>query len=115
MKLKIALATLAGLALAGALLVPSTGTAKSGSTTVKVGDDFFSPDKETVSSGSTVKFKWVGSNDHNVTKSSGPGKAFASDTTNSKGVNYERKFKKDGTYELVCTIHAGMDMKLKVK
>ena len=116
MKLKIALATLAGLALAAALLLPSTGAAKGGGTTVKVGDDFFSPSSKSISSGTNVKFKWVGtSNDHNVTKTSGPGKDFASETTASPGVQYERTFKKSGTYKMVCTIHPDtMQLKLKV-
>ena len=85
------------------------------STTVKVGDNFFSPDKKSVSKGTKVKFKWVGSNPHNVTKSSGPGGSFASGTTSSRGVNFTKKFKKTGRYKLICTIHSGMKMTLKVK
>jgi plastocyanin len=84
------------------------------STTVKVGDNFFKPDNKTVSKGTKVKFKWVGNNNHNVTKTSGPGGSFSSSTTDARGVNFSKKFKKKGTYKLICTIHAGMDMKLKV-
>jgi plastocyanin len=85
------------------------------STTVKVGDNFFAPDKKSVKKGTKVKFKWVGNNDHNVTKSSGPGGSFASDTFDNRGVNFKKKFKKSGRYKLICTIHPGMQMKLKVK
>ena len=110
---KIVLTTLAALALGALLLLPGTGTA-GGSTTVKVGDDFFSPKSKSISKGTTVKFKWVNtSNQHNVVKKSGPGKDFASDTTSKPGVNYQRTFKKSGTYKVTCTIHPDT-MKLKL-
>ena len=113
MKRKVSVAGgLAAVAAAAALVVPSIGGAAS--TTVKVGDDFFSPDKKTVSAGTTVKFKWVGQDDHNVVKQRGPGGSFASETTDAPGVNFSKKFKKSGKYKLVCTIHEGMDMVLKV-
>ncbi|HEX2129631.1 MAG TPA: plastocyanin/azurin family copper-binding protein [Solirubrobacterales bacterium] len=104
------LATVAALV---ALIVPAGGGAAAG-TTVKLGDNFFSPEKKRVSSGTTVRFKWVGNNDHNVVKQSGPGKSFASETTDEPGVNFTKKFKKDGKYKIVCTLHQGMDMTLKV-
>jgi plastocyanin len=114
MQRRITLAmAIAAAALAGAVLSTGTATAGGGAT-IKVDDDFFSPNKKTVSSGTAVKFKWVGSNAHNVTKQSGPGGSFQSETTDDKGVNFTKKFKKAGTYKLVCTIHQGMDMKLKV-
>ena len=110
---RLSLTTLAALAIAALLMLPGTGTA--GGTTVKLGDDFFKPDSKTVSKGTKVRFKWIGDNAHNVTKTKGPGKNFASETTSSDGVHYVRKFKKSGKYKLVCTIHSGMDMVLKVK
>ena len=110
-------ALLIAIALVGALGLVTTfgGVAGAKSTTVQVGDNFFSPDKKSVSKGTMVKFKWVGSNPHNVTKASGPGGSFASDTTGNRGVNFTKKFKKTGKYKLICTIHSGMKMTLKVK
>ena len=100
--------------LAGVALLGGATPALAAKKTVRVGDNFFSPDKKSVSKGTKVKFKWVGSNPHNVTKSSGPGGSFGSDTTSSRGVNFTKKFKKTGKYKLICTIHSGMKMTLKV-
>jgi plastocyanin len=90
--------------LAVALLALSTGAVAAFK--VKVGDDFFSPDKATIS---------AGSGDHNVVKKRGPGGPFASGTTDDPGVNFKKKFKKPGTYKLICSVHDEMKMKLTVK
>jgi plastocyanin len=110
-------ALLIAILLVGSLALVTTfgGVAGARSTTIQVGDDFFSPDKKTVGKGTKVKFKWVGRDEHNVTKKSGPGSAFASATTDARGVNFSKKFKKSGTYKLICTIHDGMNMKLTVR
>ena len=105
----IALVAIAGLAL---LAGGATGAA---STTIKLDDNFFSPDSKSVKKGTKVRFKWVGDNPHNVVKASGPGGSFSSETTSKPGVNYTKKFKKAGKYKIVCTIHDGMDLKLKVR
>jgi plastocyanin len=116
MKRKVSVAgALAGVAALVALIVPAGGGAAAG-TTIKLGDNFFSPDKKTVSSGTTVRFKWIGNNDHNVVKQSGPGRNFESEVTNDPGVNYTKKFKKSGRYKILCTIHPDkMKLTLKVK
>ena len=114
MKRKVSLAgALLAVAALTALIVPAGGGAASG-TTIKLGDNFFSPEKKTVAAGTTVRFKWIGENKHNVVKQSGPGKAFASDTTDAPGVNYTKKFKKAGRYKILCTIHEE-DMHLTLK
>jgi plastocyanin len=85
-------------------------------TTVKLGDNFFKPKKKTIRRGTKVRFKWVGRNPHNVTRTRGPGRRFASRTTSRRGVNFARRFKKRGTYLLVCTIHpTEMRLKLRVR
>ena len=100
----------------GLAIGPLSGVAGArGSTTVKLADDFFSPGRETVSAGTKVRFKWIGSDRHNVTKKSGPGRSFGSETTDDRGVNFAKKFKKRGNYKLICTIHATDGMKLKLK
>jgi len=111
-KFPIAGAILA-VAAAGALALPTSGGAAN--TTIKVGDDFFSPASKTVKKGTKIKFKWIGDRPHNVVKQKGPGGGFASRTTSARGVNFSKKFKKAGTYKIICTIHGGMQMTLKVK
>ena len=98
-------------------LVAATGgvAGARASTTIQVDDDFFSPDSKTVSKGTKVKFKWVGTDEHDVVKKSGPGGAFGSGPTDAPGVNFSKKFKKVGKYKIICTLHEGMKMKLKVK
>lgn len=86
-----------------------------GSATIKVGDDYFAPDKKTVSKGTKVKFNWVGDDKHDVVKLSGPGRDFDSGPLEGSGVLFSKKFKKAGTYKIICSIHDGMNMKLVVK
>lgn len=91
----------------------ATGKAKN---TVEVGDDYFLPIKLEVKQGATVKFDWTGVGEHNVSKGTrGPGGYFDSGPLQGDGVLYSRKFKKAGTYDLICTLHEGMEMVLKVK
>jgi plastocyanin len=103
----------AALAIVAPLLVAGSGSAGA-KRTVDVGDDFFSPDKLSISKGTKVAFNWIGRDEHNVTKKRGPGGGFASETTDDRGVNFQKKFKKAGTYKLVCTVHDGMKMKVQV-
>jgi plastocyanin len=92
---------------AGAATTPGTATK-----TIKLGDNFFSPSKATVTAGTVVTFQWSGSNTHNVTVVKGPQK-FTS-PSQSDGT-YVRTFTKTGTYKIVCTFHPGMNLTLTVK
>ncbi len=83
-----------------------------GASTVSVKDDFFSPKTKTVGKGTSVKWVWKGKAPHNVTVTSGPAK-FTSKTQTSG--SFTKKLSKKGTYKIVCTIHPGMAMTLKVK
>lgn len=82
--------------------------AAAGTKTILLKDDVFSPRSLTVSKGSTVKLTWAGHHPHNLV---GGGVKSATKTHGTQKV----KFKKKGTFTLVCQIHAGMKMKLKVK
>jgi plastocyanin len=104
----------AALAAIAAFALAAGGASGAASTTIKVDDNFFSPAKKSVAKGTTVRFNWVGDNPHNVVKRKGPGGSFASETTSKPGVNFTKKFKKAGTYKIVCTIHDGMNLRLKV-
>jgi plastocyanin len=104
---------LATLALTLALAAPAAATTKN----VKVGDDYYvragSPPTVTVKKGTTVKWNWRGSRQHNVVVQSGPA-SFQSELKRSG--SYSRKMKRVGKYSIVCSIHApDMAMTLKVK
>lgn len=105
------IAALGTLTVAG-LVAPAPASAQ---VTVRVGDNFFAPAKRTVPRGALVRFRWVGGNPHNVVKRRGPGPGFRSATTSRRGVNFTRRFRQRGSYRLVCTIHAGMAMTLRVR
>ena len=83
---------------------------------VQVGDDFFNPTKVSIAKGTKVKFKWIGTDKHNVVKKKGPGRLVQLRApTDQTGFKYKHKFKKAGTYKLICTVHDDMKMKIKVK
>jgi plastocyanin len=99
-------------ALAAAFAVPALAVH---SRTVKVGDFFFLKDTNHtptvhVAKGTLVKWKFVGSVDHNVTVENGPVKFHSKDM--SSGI-YKKKVSKAGTYLIECTIH-GFKMRLVV-
>ena len=84
---------------------------------VKVDDDYFvrsgSKPTVTVKKGTTVKWNWRGSRQHNVVVQSGP-RSFQSALKRSG--SYSRKMKRTGTYKIICSIHApDMAMTLKVR
>lgn len=99
-------------AVAAAIAVPALAATKS----VKIGDNYFvrPSNNATVSvkRGTKVVWKWTGSAPHNVTVTRGP-KKFHS-PTRSRGTFSAIPHTK-GTYHIVCTIHAGMKMTLKVR
>jgi plastocyanin len=107
------LTTAASLAVAGILLVASGAAGKT--KTVEVNDNFFDPGTVKIAKKDKVAFEWVGSEEHNVTKTKGPGKFFESETTDEPGVNFTKRFKKSGKYKLICTLHSNMDVTVRVK
>jgi plastocyanin len=100
--------SIAALAAAAALAVP----ALAGTKTISIGDNFFKPTSATVSKGTTVKWVFKGKVAHNVTVSKGPQKFHSA--TKASG-SFTHKMTKAGTYKIICTIHPGMAMTLKVK
>ena len=98
------------IAIAALLAIPALASSASAAT-ITLGDNFFAPSSKTVSAGTKVNFDWTGKKKHNVTKKSGPGGSFNSDTTKSKGVNFAKTFSKPGIYKLICTVHP-KEMKL---
>jgi len=109
MKKVLALVLVVALAgVAGAVAIPAFAATR----TVKLGDNFFKPRSVSVKRGTKVVFKWTGSAPHNVTVTSGPKKFHSK--TQTKG-SYKVTPHTKGTYRIVCTIHAGMTMTLKVR
>ena len=96
-------------AVAAAIAVPALAATK----TVKVGPQrSFGPKSLSIKSGDTVKFQWTGKLPHNVRISAGPKKGTIS-KVRTKGT-VSKRFNTKGTYTVVCDIHPGMTLKLKV-
>jgi plastocyanin len=106
------LALTAATALTAAVAVPAIGATR----TINVGDYYFvsksGPHRATVTRGTIVRWKFVGRIVHNVVVTKGPQK-FRS-PTRGKGYVFRHKMTRRGTYKIVCTIHPGMAMTLKV-
>ena len=83
---------------------------------VKVGDDYFNRagtrPTVTIHKGSNVTWVWRGSRRHNITAVSGP-RTFHS-ATKRRGT-FTKRFTRRGTYQIQCTLHPGMEMKVRVK
>src|SRR3954452_188038 len=81
---------------------------------VKIGDNYFVRSGSTptvkVKHGKVVKWTWTGHHEHNVV-ASGPASFHSS--LKSKGF-FSKKVTMKGTYTIICQIHSGMRMKLKV-
>lgn len=80
--------------------------------TVTLGTSSFSPRTLTVRRGDKVVWKWRGGPRHDVVVRKGPQK-FRSRLQSSG--RYTRTLRKAGTYQLACTQHATMRMKLVVR
>jgi plastocyanin len=79
---------------------------------IKVGDNYFSPTTKTVRQHTTVTWKFVGKDAHNVTVKRGPVKFSSPSKVSGR---YSRHMMRKGTYKIVCSIHAGKQkMTLKV-
>ncbi len=83
--------------------------------TVKLAGVDFVPASLSVRKGTLVRFNWDGALEHNVTKSSGPGRFFKSGNTSKPGVNFKRRFKQPGRYRLICTLHIPDDMRMTLR
>ena len=102
---KLALAFVLVTVAIGAL---GAGAALGATKTVGVGDNFFAPKRLSIAKGTTVTWRWRGRNPHNVT-----GRGVRS-PTQTRGT-YSRRFRRAGRYRLVCTLHAGMEMTVRVR
>ena len=82
---------------------------------VKVGDDYYVRAKGvptvTVTKGTTVNWRFRGSNPHSVTVSKGPVKFDSGVRTRG---TYSRKMRKRGAYRIYCTVHGASEQRMKL-
>ncbi len=106
------LAVAAAIAVAAALAVP----ALAGTRTVAVGDYYFgragTTPTITVRRGTVVRWVFRGRVKHDLKARSGP-QRFTS-RARVRG-SYRKRVTRRGTYRIVCTLHPGMEMTLKVR
>ncbi len=99
-----------------AVAAVASGPAAGAGSKVTVGNNFFKPKSKTVSKGSTVTWVWKGGTSHNVTGMTKSGRVvFRSKTTSRKGATYRKRFRKAGSFRVICTIHSNMKMSLRVR
>ena len=100
------------------LVVAAVGTtllavpALAATRTVSLRDNAFSPASLSVRRGDRVVFRWRGENPHNVRVRRGPTR-FRSRIQSSG--SYRVRLRRRGTYRLVCDVHPGMRMTLRVR
>ena len=97
---------------------PADGGGGGGGTQVSMTNIQFSPKDLTVKPGETITFTNDEAVPHDVHKTSGPGKDFASGPTGGmqEGDTFELTLDEAGTYEYVCDVHApGMAGTITVK
>ena len=86
--------------------------------TVKIGDNFFSPDSLKVPKDTKVTWRWPKNpgESHDVYLRKGPKgvKRFHSAAA-ATGYSFSRTLKKPGKYVVICTIHEEMKMTIRVK
>ena len=101
--------------LAAALTAVLAAQALAATRTVKIGDDYFvrrgARPTVTVHKGTRVTWHWTGNDVHNVAVTRGPVKFRSSYKTSG---TFSRVMRRAGTYRIVCTVHSGMRMTLKV-
>ncbi len=111
-------ALLAGWMLAAVVSLPvATSSGKPGTARVFVVDNAFVRDVQRpvvrIRAGSSVAWHWRSAQSHSVQVISGPSRWTGPTRTRGK---YTRRFKRAGTYRIVCGLHApGMRMKVVVR
>jgi plastocyanin len=113
-------AVLTGVALLGAAPAQVAVANKTPKKTIRIGDNFFTPDAPKVKRGTLVIWKWPGFEEagdvHDVKLKSGPKgvKKFHSEPASSD-YSFRRKLRKPGKYKIVCTLHEDMRMTIRVR
>lgn len=97
------------LAACAAVAIPALAATRS----VSVVDSRFRPRALTVPRGTTVRWRFLGQQPHNVTVVHGP--ILFRSGTRTHGGTYSHRLTRPGLYRIVCTIHPGMTMTIRVR
>jgi plastocyanin len=110
--LVVAVAPIVATALSAAASEP-----RAAATTVRVGNNFFSPTAKSIRRGRVITWAWAGGVRHNVTGTTRSGRVvFRSRTTSRAGFRYSRRFRRRASYRVICTVHPGtMRMSVRVR
>jgi plastocyanin len=110
MPMKKALLPLVALATGGALAVPALASSRG----VSVGPGTsFGPRAVTIARGDSLRFRWTGHKRHNVVVVRGPQRFRTA--VHGPGTTITKRFTRAGSYVLVCTLHEGMRLSLRVR
>jgi plastocyanin len=97
------------------VLAVLAATAMAATRSVKVGDNYYVRARGvptvTVSSGTTVKWRFGTGTPHSVTVSRGPAR-FNSGIRSSG--TYRKRLTRRGTYTIFCTVHGARDQRMKL-
>ncbi len=107
-KLTLALLVLAAVVAAAAAAIPASGATRG----VRLVDNAFRPGTLTVRQGDSVRFRWAGRLAHNVVVQEGPAE-FRSKVQRTG--TYRKRLTRRGTYTIVCELHPGMNLTLRVR
>jgi len=109
------------LAVAGAPAGGSSATesprAAAATKTVRVADDFYAPKRLKVAKGTRIKWVWSSrnSNPHDVYSNERPeGAPHFHSRPRTAPFSFTRKLRKPGRYEVLCTVHEDMRMRIDV-
>ena len=111
--LVLALTVLVGLFALGVGVVGGAAStngdgARAAATGVRVADNVFRPGRVSIRRRGVVTWRWVGRNRHNVV-----GPRFRSRVL--RRGRYSHRFRRRGSYRVVCTLHPGMRMTVRVR
>jgi plastocyanin len=97
--------------LAGLILTVSTGSIYAATTSVTVGDDFFSPPAVTINVNDSIQWTWIGLANHSVTSDS----SLWDTGLQGNGFIFTRAFTSAGSFPYHCSVHALMTGSVTVK
>jgi len=75
-------------------------------------DNAFAPRSLTIKRGDTLRFRWAGRIPHNVVATTGP-QRFRSKI--QRQGTYRKRLTRAGRYRLICELHPGMQMTVRVR
>jgi plastocyanin len=99
-------------------LAPAPPAGAGATRTVRIGDNFFTPATMSVTSGTTVRWRWptTTGDTHDVKLDRGPKgvRKFHSEAAASD-FSFRRTLTVPGTYRIVCTFHEEMTQTIRVR